>query len=82
MQFSNGDIQPLYGIPSKVKRKKKAPWSLTSLLQDYGDNDNSKSVPSKPIIQQQLGFDENEDSDTVTRTVVDVGGSMSASKYD
>ena len=81
MQFSNGDIRPLYGIPSKVKRKKPSAWSLTSLLQDYGDNDMSKSVPRKPIIQQRLGFDENEDSDTVTRTGVDVGGSTSASKY-
>ena len=81
MQFSNGDIRPLYGIPRKVKRKKPSAWSLTSLLQDYGDNDMSKSVPSKPIIQQQLGFYENEDSDTVTRTGVDVGVSTSASKY-
>ena len=83
MQFSNGDIRPLYGydIPRKIKRKKPSAWSFTGLLHDDGDKDNSKSVPSKPIIQQQFGFDENEDSDTVTRTLVDVGGSTSASKY-
>ena len=83
MQFSNGDIWPLYGygIPRKVKRKKPSALSFTGLLHDDGDNDNSKSVPSKPIIQQRLGFDENEDSNTVTRTGVYVGVSTSASKY-
>ena len=83
MQFSNGDIWPLYGygIPRKVKRKKPSAWSLTGLLQDDGDNDKSNSVPSKPIIQQRLRFDENENSDTVTRTGVYVGVSTSASKY-
>ena len=83
LQFSNGDIRPLYvyGIPRKVKRKKPSARSQTSLLQDDGDNNNSKSVPIKPIIKQRLGFDENEDSDTVTRTGVYVGVSTSASKY-
>ena len=62
--FSNEDIRPIYGSPRKVKMKKRAAVSLTSLLQDYGDNDNSTRVPSTAITQGLLGFDYDEDSDT------------------
>ena len=82
MQFTNGDIRPLSGSPRKLKIKKRAAGSFTSLPQGDSDNDKSTLVPGTPISQQRFGFDDNEGSDTGTRTGGDVGGSTSSAKDD
>ena len=64
----------------KGNMKKRDAGSLTGLLQDDGDNQNSTLVPGTPITHRRLGFDEDEGSDTGTYTGGDVGGSTRAAK--
>ena len=52
------------------------------LVQDNGDDEKSMLVPGTPITQRRLGFENDEISDTCTRTGGDVGGSTSAAKDD
>ena len=81
MQFPNGGIRPLSGIPRKVKSKNRAAVSLTCLLQDDGDNEKSIMVPGTPINQWRLGFKDDEISDTGNCTGGYVVGSTNAAKY-
>ena len=82
MGFPNGDIQPFYGIPRKVKRKKMSAVSFMCLLQNNGDNDKSMSVPGTQITQRRLGFKDDEGTDTDTHTGGDIGEFTSATKDD
>ena len=52
------------------------------ILQDDNDDDKAASLLDTSIAQWRLGFDNNEDINTGTRTGVNVYGSTSASKDD
>ena len=82
MRFSNGEIRPHSGCPRKGKRKKRTAGSFTGLLQEKYDNEKSTLVPSTPINQRSLGFNDDKDSGIGTCTGGDIGGSTSAAKDD
>ena len=80
MQFPNRDIQTLSGSPGKGNRKNKASGSLMGILQDNDNDEKEALVPGMPITQRRLVLDNDEVSNTCTRTGGNVEGSTSAAK--